>query len=104
YYPYWLKGSPNYTLSIDDLGKNLNDLVTRYGKEVMIVEVGGEATKPQNTFDMLIAVQEKVKAVPNGKGLGVLYWEPQGAASWSKYKLSAWGDDGKPTQALQAFQ
>lgn len=104
YYPYWLKGSPDYTLSIDDLGKNLNDLVTRYGKEVMIVEVGGEATKPENTFDMLVAVQQKVKAVPNGKGLGVLYWEPQGANIWSKYNLSAWGDDGKPTKALKAFQ
>lgn len=104
YYPYWLKGSPDYTLSIDDLGKNLNDLVIRYGKEVMIVEVGGEATKPENTFDMLVAVQQKVKAVPNRKGLGVLYWEPQGAESWSKYKLSAWGDDGRPTKALKAFQ
>ncbi|TCC90314.1 arabinogalactan endo-1,4-beta-galactosidase [Pedobacter frigiditerrae] len=104
YYPYWLKGSPDYTLSINDLGNNLNDLVTRYGKEVMVVEVGGEANKPQNTYNMLIAVQEKVKAVPNAKGLGVLYWEPQGAASWSKYNLSAWGDDGKPTKALKAFQ
>jgi arabinogalactan endo-1,4-beta-galactosidase len=104
YYPYWLKGSPDYTLSIDDLGSNLNDMVVRYGKEVMIVEIGGEATKPQNTFDMLIAVQQKVKAVPNGKGLGVLYWEPQGATNWSRYNLSAWGDDGKPTKALKAFQ
>lgn len=104
YYPYWLKGSPDYTLSINDLGKNLNDMVARYGKEVMVVEVGGEATKAQNTYDMLIAVIQKVKAVPDGKGLGVLYWEPQGAASWSKYSLSAWGDDGKPTKALKAFQ
>jgi arabinogalactan endo-1,4-beta-galactosidase len=103
YYPYWLKGSPDYTLSINDLGNNLNDMASRYGKEVMIVEVGGEASKPQNTYDMLIAVKQKVREVPNEKGLGVLYWEPQGAASWSKYNLSAWGDDGKPTKALKAF-
>ncbi|WP_295769374.1 glycosyl hydrolase 53 family protein [uncultured Mucilaginibacter sp.] len=103
YYPYWLKGKPDYTLSIDDLGKNLNDMAQRYNKEVMIVEVGGEANKPHNTYGMLIAVQQKVKQVPNGKGLGVLYWEPQGAASWSHYALSAWGDDGKPTKALDAF-
>ena len=103
YYPYWLQGKPDYTLSIDDLGKNMNDMVARYGKEVMVVEVGGEDTKPQNTYDMLVAVIQKVKAVPNGKALGVIYWEPQGAKSWSGYSLSAWGEDGRPTKALDAF-
>lgn len=103
YYPWWLDGKPDYTLSIDDLGNNMNDLAARYGKEVMVVEVGGEDTKAQNTYDMLVAVIQKVKAVPGGKGLGVIYWEPQGARSWSHYALSAWGDDGKPTKALDAF-
>ena len=104
YYPYWLTGSPDYTLSINDLGANLVDMVSRYGKEVMVVEVGGEDVKAQNTYDMLVAVQQKVKAVPNRKGLGVFYWEPQGARSWSKYALSCWGSDGKPTKALDAFK
>jgi arabinogalactan endo-1,4-beta-galactosidase len=103
YYPYWLKGNPDYTLSIDELGSNLNDMATRYGKEVMVVEAGGEDNKVQNTYDMLVAVQQKVKAVANNKGLGVFYWEPEGARSWSKYALSAWGDDGKPTKAMDAF-
>ncbi len=52
---------------------------------------------------MLVAVQKKVKDVPGKKGLGVLYWEPEGAKSWSGYGLSAWGSDGKPTKALDAF-
>lgn len=103
YYPYWLKGKPDYTLSIDDLGNNLNYLASRYEKEVMVVEAGGEDTLVQNTYDMLVAVQKKVKAVPGGKGLGVVYWEPEAARSWSKYGLSAWGDDGKPTKAMEAF-
>ena len=103
YYPYWLPGNPDYTLSINDLGANLTDLANRYNKEVMVVEVGGEDTKPQNTYDMLVAVQQKVRAVPGEKGLGVVYWEPQGARSWSQYGLSAWGNDGKPTAALRAF-
>lgn len=103
YYPYWLDGKPDYTESIDDLGKNMNDMVTRYGKPVMVVEVGGEDDKVQNTYDMLVAVIKKVKAVPQGKGLGVLYWEPQGARSWSHYALSVWGSDGRPTKALDAF-
>lgn len=103
YYPFWLTGNPDYTLSIDDLGNNLKDMAFRYDKEVMVVEAGGEDNKPQNTFDMLVAVQNKVKEVPDDKGLGVMYWEPEGARSWSHYGLSAWGSDGKPTMALDAF-
>ncbi|MFA5326341.1 MAG: glycosyl hydrolase 53 family protein [Prolixibacteraceae bacterium] len=103
YYPYWLEGNPDYTLSINDLAANLKDMASRYGKEVMVVEVGGEDNKVQNTYDMLVAVQQKVKEVPEGKGLGVFYWEPEGARSWSHYALSAWGVDGKPTKALDAF-
>jgi arabinogalactan endo-1,4-beta-galactosidase len=103
YYPWWLEGKPDFTLSIDDLGNNMNNMIARYGKEVMVVEVGGEDTKPQNTYDMLVAVIQKTKAVPDGKGLGVIYWEPQGARSWSRYPLSAWGADGRPTKAMDAF-
>lgn len=103
YYPYWLEGRPDYTLSIDDLGNNLNSMASRYGKEVMVVEVGGEDDKPENTYDILVAVQRIINAVPNGKGLGLMYWEPVGARIWSKYSLSAWRDDGKPNAALKAF-
>jgi len=104
YYPYWLNGNPDYKLSINDLGNNLKDMVARYHKEVMVVEVGGEDTKVQNTYDMLKAVIKKVKEVPARKGLGVFYWEPEGARSWSKYELSCWGNDGRPTKALDAFK
>jgi arabinogalactan endo-1,4-beta-galactosidase len=103
YYPWWLQGHPDYTLSIDDLANNMNDMVSRYGKDVMVVEVGGEDTKPQNTYDMLVAVQQKLKSIPGNRGLGLIYWEPEGARSWSRYALSAWGDDGRPTKAMDAF-
>lgn len=103
YYPYWQEGKPDYTVSIDALGNNLKDMASRYNKEVMVVEVGGIDTEEQNTFNMLKAVIKKTRAVPNNKGLGVLYWEPQGARSWSKYPLSAWRNDGRPSSALQAF-
>jgi arabinogalactan endo-1,4-beta-galactosidase len=86
------------------LANNLNDMAARYDKEVMVVEVGGIDTQEQNTHDMLVAVIKAVKAVPNNKGLGVIYWEPQGAKSWSHYELSAWRSDGKPSMALDAFK
>ena len=44
-----------------------------------------------------------VRNVPNKKGTGVFYWEPQGAKSWSGYALSAWLENGKPSPALDAF-
>lgn len=103
YYPYWLPGNPDYTLSIDDLGLNLKELVARYHKEVMVVEVGGEDFKDQNTYDMVLAVQHKVKEVQGNMGLGLVYWEPEGARSWSGYGLSAWDKEGKPTKVLSAF-
>jgi arabinogalactan endo-1,4-beta-galactosidase len=102
YYPYWIK--KDYSETIANLEFNLNDMVKRYNKEVMIVEVGGEDDKVQNTFELLKATLEAVKKVPNKRGLGVMYWEPQGAKSWSGYSLSAWQADGKPSPALDAFK
>ena len=102
YYPYWIKS--DYTETIADLANNLNDMVARYNKEVMVVEVGGEYDKVQNTYEMLAATIKAVKNVPNNKGLGVIFWEPQGEKSWSGYSLSAWQSDGKPSPALDAFK
>lgn len=105
YYP-----EGDYTSSIDAIGNNLNDMASRYGKEVMVVEVGGDCSIDEvNIHNMVVAVENKVSAVPNGKGIGVFYWEPEGAKSWSGYSWSAWNGyngteyDGKPTKALDAF-
>jgi arabinogalactan endo-1,4-beta-galactosidase len=101
YYPYW--EGHDYTVTIDDLGNNLNNMAARYGKEVMVVEVGGLYSLVDNTYDMLVAVIQKVVAVPDKMGLGVIYWEPEGEKSWSGYSLSCWNAGWKPTRALNAF-
>lgn len=102
YYPFWIK--KDYSETIADLQNNLNDMASRYQKEVMVVEVGGVDEQVQNTKELLAATIKAVRAVPDHKGLGVLYWEPQGAKSWSGYGLSAWQPDGKPSPALDAFK
>jgi arabinogalactan endo-1,4-beta-galactosidase len=79
YYPFWLNS--DYTATIQNLSANLNDMASRYNKEVMVVEVGGDFELIQNTHDMLVAVINAVKNVPNNKGLGVIYWEPEGEKS-----------------------
>lgn len=102
YYPFWLK--TDYKENIADLENNLKDMASRYNKEVMVVEVGGDYTLEQNTKELLEATIKAVKSVPDHKGLGVIYWEPQGAKSWSHYQLNAWQDNGKPSPALDAFK
>jgi arabinogalactan endo-1,4-beta-galactosidase len=101
YYPHWL-GS-DYTVTIDDLGNNLKDMVTRYNKPIMVVEVGGDYWEVANSKDLLIATIGAVMDVPSQMGLGVFYWEPQGAKPWSGYQLNCWQDNGRPSPALDAF-
>lgn len=82
---------------------NLSDMVTRYGKEVMVVEVGMPWDDPKNSYDTIASLLEKMKWIPNGKGLGVFYWEPQSYKNWQNYSLGLMDNSGKPTYALDAF-
>lgn len=102
YYPYWIQ--KNYSETISDLAANLRELAAKFGKEVMVVETGGEVDKVEETYQLLAATLQAVRDVPNQKGLGVLYWEPQGVPSWSHYRLSAWLENGQPSPALRAFK
>jgi len=102
YYPYWIK--KDYTETINDLETNLNLLTQKYHKEVMIVEVGGEVNKIQNTFEMLKATLAVTRKVKHHKGIGVFYWEPESIQSWSGYNLGAWLKNGAPSPALNAFK
>jgi len=82
---------------------NMNDMVARYNKEVMVVEVGmswDQATACNAFLTDLIA---KTKSVTGNKGLGVLYWEPQAYNNWQGYPLGSFDNSGKPTIALAAF-
>lgn len=82
---------------------NMNDLVSRYpGTEVMVVETGMPAAYPIPARQMLLDLIAKTKSVTDGKGLGVLYWEPE-AYNWQGYTLGAWAPDGRPTVAMDAF-
>jgi arabinogalactan endo-1,4-beta-galactosidase len=83
---------------------NMNDMVARYNKEVMVVEVGMPWDQASTCNSFIADLITKVKAVTNKKGLGVLYWEPQCYANWNGYTLGAFDNSGKPTIALNAFQ
>jgi arabinogalactan endo-1,4-beta-galactosidase len=83
---------------------NMNDMIARYGKEVMIVEVGMSWDQETAANAFLTDLIAKTKAISGNKGLGVLYWEPQAYNSWQGYTLGAFDNTGKPTAALNAFK
>jgi len=82
---------------------NMNDMISRYGSELMICEVGMPASEAAAAKAFISDLISKVKSLPSDKGLGVLYWEPQAYNSWKGYKLGAFDDSGKPTVAMDAF-
>ena len=92
----------NYTTLDAQCLANMNDMLTRYGTPVMVVEVGMEADQPATTQSFLTDILSKVKSVNNKQGLGVFYWEPE-AYNWQGYGLGAFDNTGKPTIALDAF-
>jgi arabinogalactan endo-1,4-beta-galactosidase len=82
---------------------NMNDMVARYGKEVMVVEVGMSWDQASACNSFLSDLITKTKSVTNGKGLGVFYWEPEAYNNWQGYTLGAFDNSGNPTVALNAF-
>jgi arabinogalactan endo-1,4-beta-galactosidase len=95
---------PDSEKMIHSLGVNLREMASRYPVEVMVVETGELSTEPLKSREKLTAVIQAVRSVPDHKGLGVIYWEPEGVTSWSHYKMNCWNENGRPTEALNAFQ
>ena len=93
----------NWTMLNSQCLTNMNDMVTRYGSEIMICEVGMSWDQAASCNSFLTDLITKVKSLSNNKGLGVLYWEPQAYNNWQGYSLGAFDNAGKPTIALNAF-
>lgn len=100
-YPTNVSGSSWQTVNSECLS-NLNDMVTRYNKDVMITEIGvpwDNADAEGIVKDMI----DKLETVTDGRSLGIFYWEPQ-AQNFNGYTLGAWNPNtGRPTGALDAF-
>jgi arabinogalactan endo-1,4-beta-galactosidase len=101
YYPYWHG-------SLGELQYNLNDISARYEKGVIVVEtayaftdqeddfhpniasgemaIPGYPLTPEGQRTMLRDVMAIVRAVPDGRGLGVFYWD----ATWTAVKGNGW--------------
>lgn len=120
FYPYW-HNSPG-KLPMNELAYNLADVSERFNRPVVVVETayaytladadaeknsfgapeeaaGGYVASVQGQATFLRDLLETVAGVPNGRGLGAFYWEPD----WIPVAGAGWytrGGDGWDNQAL----
>lgn len=83
---------------------NINDMVSRYGSEVMICEVGMSWSNASASKAFLDDIIARAKGIKGKKCLGVFYWEPEAHNNWEGYQLGAFNNNGSPTSALDAFK
>jgi len=103
-YPSWYKTANDWQNANKDCLANMNDMVSRYGKVVMIVECGMSWDNAATSKLFLTDLIYKTKQVTGGLGTGILYWEPKCYGNWQGYSLGAFDNGGKPTIALDAFK
>jgi len=102
-YPYFAKKfqKQEYKDCIKALIRGLKEIPKRYGKDIMIAEIGGEDDKEDESYQLFSDVIREIYRQPKCKG--IILWEPQGARVWSDYELSSWRADGTPSKALDAL-
>jgi arabinogalactan endo-1,4-beta-galactosidase len=107
YYPWWHG-------SLLDLRENLNFMATEYQKDIVLVEVAycwrptQYRTKPapfpetpEGQKEFLEEVNRMVLNTPNGRGMGVFWWEP--AVSGPLRSRGFFDDDNNALPVLNVF-
>jgi arabinogalactan endo-1,4-beta-galactosidase len=82
---------------------NITDMISRYGKPVIICETGMSWDEAVTAKLFLTDLITRAGAVPNNMCKGVFYWEPETWGGWEGYTKGAFDNSGKPTVALDAF-
>lgn len=96
--------STDWSSKVTQTVSNSNNMISRYGKPVMITEIGMDYNQPAAAKSFVADIKTKIRNISGGKGLGVFYWEPQATPSYNGgYSKGAWQADGKPTIALEGF-
>jgi len=92
----------NWSSYNKQIATNMSDMVARYGKPVVVAEVGMDYSQARTANKMLSDLISKTKALGDN-GQGVFYWEPEAYPGWQGYKLGALGSNGQFTTAMDAF-
>jgi arabinogalactan endo-1,4-beta-galactosidase len=85
------------------IASNMSDMVSRYGKPVIVSEVGMDWQQASASKSMLGDLMTRVQALGSSKGLGVFYWEPQAYPGWQGYTFGALDGSGRFTIALDPY-
>ena len=87
HYPYWFKVEQ----SAEFLLGYLSRYEQKYHKPVMFCEVGGPENEEEGTYQLHMNTMEALERLPDEKGLGVVYWEPEVASGLlpDKYFMGA---------------
>ncbi|MBB3108814.1 arabinogalactan endo-1,4-beta-galactosidase [Paenibacillus phyllosphaerae] len=94
----------DWSTKVNQTISNANNMIARYGKSVIISEIGMDYNQPAAAKSFVADIKTKVRNISGGKGLGVFYWEPQATPGYNGgYNKGAWQADGKPTIALDGF-
>lgn len=102
YYPFFTP-SKQWKVESPKVSATMQELVTRFRKPVMIVEIGHEYDKPGEARAMLKDMIKRTKAL-GAMGRGVIYWEPGTIPTWSGYRLGATNQSNQLTSAMKAFR
>lgn len=95
--------------TLSTITTNLNTLAARYSKPVMICEMGHTESDWDGSNDDVKSALQAMAAVPNGRGLGVIYWEPEAPdnSTTDNYSMGAAsvvsGDELKFTSTIDQF-
>jgi arabinogalactan endo-1,4-beta-galactosidase len=107
-YPYWAreKGRNDADGVIYDCIANIKKVYSRFGKESIIVETGFEVDENnpavlEDGRKQLARIIREAKNNTGGHCHGVFYWEPE--CRPGRYRLGAFGSDGRPTPIMLAF-
>lgn len=83
----------------------MNDMVSRYGKEVIVSEIGMDYRDGAVAQQFVADLVTRTKNVSSGKGAGVFYWEPAAYPNYNAgYAKGAWLSNGMPNGALDGFR
>lgn len=112
-YPSWWEngGWTAWKPLVDKCIANIKSMSAKYGKPVMLCEVGMPVSEPQMAKEAVQYILDETRKIESCHG--VFYWEPQTDGVWkpSSYEALGWGAynmgafrNGRPTAALDPFK
>lgn len=112
-YPVWWEnnGWTAWKPVVDNLVTNIESLVSKFGKPVMVCEVGLPVSEPKMSKDAIQYILDKTRKIEGCHG--IFMWEPQTDGVWKPQSYNALGwnaydkgafKEGKATIALDPFK